>query len=301
MISALNNDRICNPWYYWVLYTGFMFIVVGIIVLFRKIYLELQNIKIIIKIFKQQFSSTYRNNVQIKKQKHLTDLSNFIPLRSYKVYTIDQTTSLERLYMLIEKAGKTTKFSFSTYHDDESNKNYFVIDFIQPSSSIIINVEISKISHVLNDKLQELLSIIFYSSNTIYTWNYLSFPPVDFLIYDHIYSMNTDKINPKNFISLQHQFKHWYNRTFKHDENCQQIVDFVDSDGPLCSCPYRPCKFPTDTWSLSMAIMYTFHEHLQLNENPLEQCLAITKLAIIIEEGRNRQQIEALRSPSIHT
>lgn len=245
--------------------------------------------------FKKDFLNISTKNGPVKKRRHITDLSNFTPLRTYVAYDIDPTTSMEIVDMLIQEAKQTTKFSFTTYYREESDKTYFVIDFIQPTSSILINVEIFKDPPTLNTKIQELLFIIFYSSNTIYTWNYLSFPPVEFLIYDMIYCPNSEKINANNFISIQHLFKYWYNRTFKHDENCREIIDFTDSDGPLCSCSYRPYKFPTDNWSLSMAIMFTFNESFHFNDNPLNQCLAITKLAIVIEEQRNRQQIEALR------
>lgn len=231
--------------------------------------------------------SMKNSQMKMKEKRHLTDLTPFTPLTDYETYDLDQSTSIEIIHMLIHEAKQTNKFSYTTYYDDKSNEKYSIIHFIQStssSSSILIKIEMFEriFNGLFYDKIQQLLTIIFFSSNNIiYSWNFLSFPPQEFQIYDIFYD-NTDKINQKNFVALQHHFKCWYNSTFNHNENCDQIIDYMDIDGPLCSCSHRPFKSPTDTWSLSMAIMFTFHENLQLDNHPINQCLAITKLAVIM-------------------
>ena len=294
--TSTYNTLVLNPWHL-ILCIAFILIFFEIIILFLMNSQQMKNMKNMIENSQTKFLNTYTKESRIQKRQHFTDLSNFKPLTTYKAYDINQKTSNKTLDMLINEAKQTARFSYSTYYHDESNKKYLVIDFIQSSSSIIINIDIFEESNIVFDKIQELLTIIFCSSNTIYTWNYLSIPPMEFGIYDIIYS-NSNEINQRNFVTLQHQFKYWYNKTFNHDENCDQIVDFINTDGPLCSCLYRPYKSQTDTWTLSMAIMYTFYENLQLIDHPLNQCLAITKLAIVIEQGVHHRQIKTFMRAS---
>lgn len=47
----------------------------------------------------------------------------------------------------------------------------------------------------------------------------------------------------------------------------------------------------TDTWSISMAIMFTFYEKLPHVDNCVYECLAITKLSTMIQEQWNRDQV----------
>ncbi|CAF4191718.1 unnamed protein product [Rotaria sp. Silwood2] len=99
------------------------------------------------------------------------------------------------------------------------------------------------------------------------------------LLYNQVYcgfpTCDTAKVN---FVNIQESFKTWYNTTFGHDENCGQILDFNDIDGPLCMCSHRPLKCSHDKWSLSDAIAYTFHEKLDTENRDFPECLAITKL-----------------------
>jgi len=283
--STLNNS-----WSF-ISYGTFILVFIGIFVLSLVNYQELQKVNSVIESTKTELSNINTRNITVRKQKQLTDLSNFTPLRPYETYDINQSTLVETLDMLIDEATKTCRFSYSTYHDELTNQMYLVIDFIQATSSIIIHMEVFQESDMLFDKINELFGIIFCWSKTIYTWNFLSFPPSEFQHYPIFFSQS-QLISQRNFICIQHAFRSWYNKTFKHDETCNQLVHFTDSDGPLCSCLHRPCKLPMDTWSLSMATMHTFYQNLQFTANPLYPCMALTKLAIVVEDGTNRQDIE---------
>ena len=93
------------------------------------------------------------------------------------------------------------------------------------------------------------------------------------------------------FMDVQKQFKPWYNQVFPLQQQCQQRLDYDYTDGPLCSCSYRPCKSSIDRWTLTSAIAYTFHEFLHESCVDVTRCLAITKLALVIDEKWTREQV----------
>ena len=94
------------------------------------------------------------------------------------------------------------------------------------------------------------------------------------------------------FVNRQQAFKTWYNTTFRHNDNCGQILHFLEIDGPLCTCSHRPYKSSTDNWSLWMAIAFTFHENINKRNDDFRQCLAITKLSMVIQENWNHQTVQ---------
>ncbi|CAF4049901.1 unnamed protein product [Rotaria sordida] len=82
-----------------------------------------------------------------------------------------------------------------------------------------------------------------------------------------IHHLSCKTLDDIHIIELQQPFKQWYNRTFKHAENCS-VPSFFKDDTLYCICPYRPYKNINDKWSLDNAIKYVFNEFLgQANRN----------------------------------
>ena len=165
---------------------------------------------------------------------------------------------------------------------------FIQIEFIQEFQSIITIFEVFRRRSFLFDRIEQLFSIIFDSSNTIYTWGHITHLWLYYQDYGFFFNNYIDKVH---LLNVQEDFKLWYNQTFGHNENCDQILDFQDTDGPLCSCSYRPYKCLKDAWSLHVAITYTFHENLSNENDNAYECLAITKLATVIQEKWTRQQL----------
>ncbi|CAF1255835.1 unnamed protein product [Rotaria sp. Silwood1] len=118
---------------------------------------------------------------------------------------------------------------------------------------------------------------------------------INYQIYQVFLNGNIDRCH---FVNGQSSFKTWYNKTFGHNQSCNQLLDFNDIDGPLCSCSHRPVKCPTEQWSLTNAIAYTFHENLYNGINSSDACPAITKLFNMIQNKWTRQQVENYRKES---
>ena len=87
------------------------------------------------------------------------------------------------------------------------------------------------------------------------------------------------------FVDIQSNFKDWYDRIYSHNRYCRQILDVNDIDGPMCSCLHRPYKYSTDQWSMSNTLTYTLNQFFACGYNPVEICLAITKLSRVVEEN----------------
>ena len=99
-------------------------------------------------------------------------------------------------------------------------------------------------------------------------------------------------------VDIQEKFKLWYNSTFTHDDICEQIVDFGDIDGPLCSCSFRPYKQYDAKWSLLYAIAYTFGQYAYLvNDcNNFQLSLAITILSKVVQDEWTCKDIDTYQT-----
>lgn len=279
-----------------IFWISLLWILIGVILRSLINYYQLRSVKSTIESSKNELLRGIDTiNNTMKKHKHLKNLNEFKPLKTYKTYEINSTTSIVTLDALISEARDTKRYSFVSYSDESIDKKYYIIEFIQMSSSIIVNIEQFPDDTVRREKIDELWSIIFCSSNIIQTWGDVFRNPMDFYIFDDVFTRQSHK---QSVINIQDTFKEWYNKTFHHDDNCGQIIDFIDIDGPLCSCSHRPYKSSNDKWSLSMAVMHTFYENLPSTNDHILECLAITKLAMIVGEDWNRQRIESsMRSP----
>ncbi|CAF3147106.1 unnamed protein product [Rotaria sp. Silwood2] len=283
-----NNDSIFTVWIimiFCILLSSLLGILFQIIIN----YYQLQKFISIVELSNQQLSNKYTSVTNVKKYKTINDLPNFIPLIPYRSFYIDRTTSNTIVDDLIIRAKETRRFTVICF-DDCLSPNKIQIEFIRESESIIVLIETFRESRLLSKKIKQLFSTIFVSTNIIQAWGDI--------VYDLSYLRNSGFITFEKFrkirlLNIQQDFKQWYNQTFNHNQNCSQMVDYNDIDGPLCSCSHRPYKCFHDEWSLSYAIAYTFAEYLHLgNEHDVNQCLAITKLSRIVQEQWTRQQIK---------
>ena len=213
----------------------------------------------------------------------MKDLSNFISLKPYKIVKIDQNTSSDKMDELITEAKQTKQFTFVTF------QNLIEVEFNQESQSIIAEITISKYHKSLQEKIEQLFAIILDSSNLIQAWGDIDSTLYDWYDHDFFGRKNLYEIR---FVNRQQAFKTWYNTTFRHNDNCGQILHFLEIDGPLCTCSHRPYKSSTDNWSLWMAIAFTFHENINKRNDDFRQCLAITKLSMVIQENWNHQTVQ---------
>ena len=138
------------------------------------------------------------------------------------------------------------------------------------------------------DYLRRLFFIIFHPMNIIQTWGDLRNRLSPFV---RVNLLSSEQIKNSGFMDVQKRFEPWYNQVFPHQQQCQQRLDYDYTNGPLCSCSYRPCKSPTDRWSLSSAIAYTFGEFLHESCVDVTRCLAITKLAWAIDQQWTREKV----------
>ncbi|CAF1503638.1 unnamed protein product, partial [Rotaria sordida] len=226
---------------------------------------------------------------ETRKKKILENLTDFKPLGNYKFCQIDETTSAAKIQELINEAKKTYKFTVFQFDDIAFNMHYVQIELIQQSLSIIINVELIENWQIHSPVIQELFIVVFHRSKSIKVWA----KPDRFEYNYEIYELyNTNGILNCHIVYVQDSFKTWCNKTFNDNKNCGQILDFEDIDGPLCTCSYRPLKNFNDTWDLKQAIAYTFEERLDPENFHLYKCLAITKLATVINEEWNYEKLQ---------
>ena len=272
----------------------FMFI---ILISLQINYVQLKALKHFVQIIKVELMALFIQNTKAKQCSRQTELADFIPKKSYMVYEIDQTTSMKVLEKLIIEASKTKRFSYIHVNRPGTDKLHWVIEFIQENSSILVSLLLFPDDPALRMQMNTLFTIIFAPANTVYTWDLDRYEQLHFTGFDFINEVkDTDQV----MVNVQSRFKQWYNRTFPHDDDCRQVLHFIDLDGCLCSCPHRPYKHPFDKWSLQLAVMFTFYEYLETSDGPVFQSLALTKLASVIEQGCSRDYIEAFsRVPSV--
>ncbi|CAF3749945.1 unnamed protein product [Rotaria socialis] len=286
LTTSLKSESTRTHWIN-MIFGSLVSMLIGILISSYINHYQLRDIKIIFQSSKEELLNMYSRDIESRKSKEVKGLSNFIPLTPYKYVYIDEITSPIIAEDLIIQAKRTKKFTI-VFHGDILSKELFIeIELIQKFQSIITRIEIFKNSTPVYDRIKQLLSVIIDASNTIQTWgdinkNLFHYKDYGFFIYD--------KLQTVRLIDIRQDFKLWYNATFSHSTNCGQIIDFIDIDGPLCSCSHRPYKSSTDTWSLWKAIAYTFDENLYKTNNNIYECLAITKISKVIEEKWTRKQ-----------
>ena len=216
-----------------------------------------------------------------KSMKKIKIMSELIPIKPYRMFRINETTPPMEIEELILEAKRTHTITVFPFDDINYEMQYLQMELVQKSLSIVIHIELFTGHNIILPEIDDLLLTVFHPSKLIRIWG-----PLDRYQYEHqIYPMyRANRPLQCRFVNIQNDFKIWYNNTFIHNEDCGQILDFHNIDGPLCSCSHRPYKHQDDQWSLRHAIAYTFHEILDDSSLHLRTCQAITKLATIIDE-----------------
>ncbi|CAF1429868.1 unnamed protein product [Rotaria sordida] len=221
----------------------------------------------------------------------------FQPLKPYRICPIHHLSCVNDILNLITQANRTMVFSIDTKTSFELRRVTFIkIELIQTGQpeSFVLVFEVLFLPYQntqLFSMIQALLKLIFVPSKKFFTWDNKTKNDLQVLVFNKYLSKKT--LDDIHIIELQQPFKQWYNRTFKHAENCS-VPSFFKDDTLYCICPYRPYKNINDKWSLDNAIKYVFNEFLgQANRNymsylynviySVQCCLAITKLSMIVE------------------
>ncbi|CAF1255816.1 unnamed protein product [Rotaria sp. Silwood1] len=268
---------------------SFISILLGIVVSTLINYCRQENLIVIFESTLKEFLGITIGENDVNTNQKTKILSNFVPIRSHRYLHMSETTLPSVFEELITEIKKTKIFTIIPNDPWLSNEHHIIIEFIKPTSSVQTVIKLSLEYYFEHPRIDELLSNIFQVSDTIQTWGDTN----QRLLYQQIYrAFSHVQTNKVHIINIQHSFKTWYNTTFAHKENCGQILDFDDIDGPLCTCTYRPLKHFNDQWSLANAIAYTFHEKLDMKQNNIQEILALSKLSCIIDENWSRQQIE---------
>ncbi|CAF4012733.1 unnamed protein product, partial [Rotaria sp. Silwood2] len=119
----------------------------------------------------QQQQQQSMKKIQIKSNKRIKTLSNFIPYKSYKTFSFDATTSFSTIEELVMEAERTYKFTVFLYDDIYFDTHYLQIELVQESSSIIINIEFFTGHNLVLPHIDELLSVVFHPSKFIQIWD----------------------------------------------------------------------------------------------------------------------------------
>ncbi|CAF1097770.1 unnamed protein product [Adineta ricciae] len=234
---------------------------------------------------------------ETKTNKEIIDLPSFIPFTSFRTYHIDELTSPLTINELIQEAKETNKFTIFC-DQDHSIQGSIQIQLIQSTQSYMISIKSSlDFSTLLCHHIHQLFVVIFdhhhHTNRIINIWGNMD----DILRILNSYDMFSYNMNYLiDIIDVQQRFKQWYNKTFDHNIDCKQILDYHNIDGPLCSCSHRPLKTLNEQWRLEYAIAYTFSQNLNVKNDDIDanihKCLAITSLASVIEQQWTRKQIK---------
>jgi hypothetical protein len=225
--------------------------------------------------------------------RNISDLPCFKSIRPFLLYSICPTTAKRIMTDLMDTANQTRQFSIipqlSTLMPHSLSMQ---IALCQPSCTLLAVIESfdpTTMEFEFLQFLQQLFSIIFRSSNTIQTWGDLRTQLTPFI---QVGLLSNEQVAYPRFNNVRNRFKTWYNQTFPHHQQCHQRLDYDSIDGPLCSCSHRPCKSSTSRWSLFKAIAYTFDEYMYNHTFNINPCLAITKLALVIEQKWTCEQVK---------
>ena len=224
--------------------------------------------------------------------RNISDLPRFQPIKPYEVCFINRTQPQCILDEIIYLSEKTKQFTIVPHLNSVSHDYIKIqIEFIQDYQTIITFIEYCRDTDrhsIYCNKLQRLFSNIFNPSKTIYTWGNIMELLRPYVIAGLFTRGNIFEAQNNN---IQEQFKLWYNGQYPHTLPCHQYLKYDQQDNLLCSCAHRPYKTPSNQWSLPKAIAYTFDEQLTYYFFGVHQCLAISKLAHVINNRWTAQQL----------
>ena len=283
-----NNDSILIEWINQTILL-LISILIGILSISLMIYYHYQRPnQTSIELFEEENLSNKKSIIR-----NIPELPHLLTIKPYVVYFLHRDTSPLMLHEIITEAKRTKRFTIvpkyeSLYHDTTA----IHIELVQQTHTILILIDSFDDKDTRTpfcDTLCQLFSIIFHPSNTVQTWGSLTAILKPFLPYE-IFTIS--QIKQCRSSNTRQEFKSWYNKTFIHHRHCHQYLNYDNIDGPSCSCSHRPYKTFSARWSLIKAIAYTFNEYLYSHTYDITKCLAITKLADVIQHQWTIQQVE---------
>lgn len=253
----------------------------------------------------EDWNNHSNSHYQHLRHMHVVRFPPFQPLKLRRFYFVHHMTSAEHMTTLIEQAEKTMTFSIATERNSRNQEIIFIkIEFIQ-SEQLKSSIVFFELPHLPVDKtilsvmIKKLLQIIFLSSKKFYTWHNGKQDLKTLLCNEYLTELQLQQLN---IIELHNPFKSWYNKTFKHNDNCP-VPSVYKDDTPYCTCPYRPYKNINNNWTIDMATKCVFNEFIyrfrttadrarQYNTSAsASYCSAITKLAMVIELDWSIEQL----------
>ncbi|CAF1034015.1 unnamed protein product [Rotaria magnacalcarata] len=233
-------------------------------------------------------------------------LHPFQPSKSYCFYKMNCLTSAHLIIYLIGVAKKTTRFSIYIERSREQGQvNLIAIELIRIDQleSTILLFELSlqpEQATPLFYLIQLLLMYIFHPKKKCCIWNNDHWKSLQAFV--HCAYLTEEILERINVLELQNHFKIWYNKRFKHHKNCY-VSRWYEEDSSFCTCPYRPYKHVNEKWTIYTAMIYIFNEsidefhdtHIDTQQdikNSIVNCLAITKLSMIIELNWTLKQLQ---------
>lgn len=185
-------------------------------------------------------------------------LPKFEPLPPSKLFYINHNTSIHLVDDLIHFVQQIREFILLTKYDSIIYEpSLLQIAFRKEHQTYVVFIEMRYLpgrDGVLFQRIQTLLGFILYPSNFVQSWGDIQMELKHFLVYD-LFSMS--QINEMKSVNIQQKFKRWFEKTFEHSNDCNDMYDDMN-DQSYCLCAYRPLKHTYNEWSLTMALTFTF-------------------------------------------
>jgi len=238
----------------------------------------------------------------VEKQmiRNLNDLSSLKPIKPFALYFIHRTQVQFILDDFLIQTEKTKLFTLISKRIPHRSKCLFLhIELVQDLHTIIALIEYHPEKDRNSDYfwiIRNFFAIIFDPSKTIQTWGNLFYEMKDYTL-DGLFRCSD--IAQAQSVDIQKQFKLWYNSIFRHNVQCHHYLKYDEIDGSLCSCAHRPYKSSSCQWSISKAMAYTFDERFDSYPYQIHHCLAITKLAHVINEKWTFEDLKAFKKTQL--
>ena len=146
-----------------------------------------------------------------KSMKKIKMVSEFIPMKSYRTFRINETTTPIEIEELILEAKRTYTIIVFPFDDMNDEIHYLQVELVQERLLIVIYIEFFTGHSILLPEIDELPLTVFHPSKLIRIWG-----PLDRYQYEcQIYPMyRADRPLQCHFVNIQNDFKMWYNNTF---------------------------------------------------------------------------------------
>ena len=245
------------------------------------------------------------------------ELRRLQPLKPYRLHRIHSLAWIKVFITMIDLAQRTTTFSLDAMKANRGKNQEtlsIAIEFIQPNEPIstLLLITMSELPRPHCPgyrRIHKLFNIIFHPSKKILTWANDCTSLSRLVRYKYLQRKQIARLNN---IDLQSPFSQWHHQRYLRD-SFFRWCSIGEDDFVVFKCPDKLCK-PTDgQWTLDQAIHCVFGEafnyaskeydqpnskrHLtasnkKKNSFCVQHCLAITKLAMVVELDWKPEQIE---------